>query len=122
MEVQNQDLIQTLKEKKKTYYEQHKERLRQQSREYFYKHREKYKAYSAEYWKTNKEKLNEKRKQKQLSKPPRIRADLTKPNAKNVCEARRLVYEQIVLSPPEPEPNQEPVWMPKPEDFEVRFD
>lgn len=96
------------------------------SREYYYKHREHYIQYGRTYYETNKSALNEKRKLREAGHPRRKRANLITVNKAPELEERRKTYEAIRTAPKiplsEPVTLPIPLYVPRPEDFIVKFD
>ena len=109
-------------EKRKTYYEENKERLKKNAREYHYKHRDKYIAYSKAYYQAHKDLLNERRRLARIDKPrpPRKRAHLLTPNPDPSMEERRKIF--LSSLPPSMTTISQPLKVPSPEDFTVKFE
>lgn len=96
------------------------------SREYYYKHRDHYIQYGRSYYETNKTTLREKQKLRQAGHPKRKRANLITVNKTPELEERRKTFQALRTAPmiplSQPVTVPIPLYVPKPEDFIVRFD
>jgi hypothetical protein len=97
-----------------SYYERNKERLQKQAREYHWKHKHKINEYSRQYWIQNKDRLNEQRKNHRYN----VMATPAKTRVEEPVEPKKV--EPVVQIQEESAPL--PVWIPKPEDFIVKFE
>lgn len=96
------------------------------SREYYWKHRQHYIQYAKDYYETNKRTLTQKQKLREAGHPRRKRANLITVNTTPKVEERRKTSQAIRTAPTiplsEPVTLPIPLYVPRPEDFIVKFD